>query len=173
MFRYAGLFAVISIAMPLAAQMGMGGGRCCMTGNQPQAAAAAPVASNPVVDIAGVVGQVQIARGQGMPYLEVKHGGDTTKVYLGPMPYLIAEDFNPKTGQEVEVKGYKQTDSVIAIQVTLTQEKKTLKLRDDKGWPLWRGGPWRGGRGRMMGGRMMGGGMMGCGMAGCPPAPAK
>ena len=70
---------------------------------------------------------------------------------LGPIHYLIAESFSPKTGQEVTVKGYKQTDNVIAIQVTLTQEKRTLKLRDDNGWPLWRGGAWRGGRGRMMG----------------------
>jgi hypothetical protein len=130
-----------------------------MTGNPAQSAARAPVASNPVVEISGVAGQVQISSGQGMPYLEVKQGSGTTKVYLGPMHYLIAEDFRPKTGQEVTVKGYKQaTDSAIAIQVTLTQEKKTLKLRDDNGWPLWRGGPWRGGRGRMMGG---------------PPSPAK
>jgi hypothetical protein len=87
-----------------------------------------------------------------MPYLEVKHGNESTKVYLGPMHYLIAENFSPRTGQEVAVKGYKLSDSLIAIQVTLTQEKKTLKLRDETGWPLWRGGPWRGRRGRMMAG---------------------
>jgi hypothetical protein len=87
-----------------------------------------------------------------MPYLEVKHGNESSRVYLGPMHYLIAENISPKAGQEVAVKGYKLSDSLIAIQVTLTQEKKTLKLRDEKGWPLWRGGPWRGGRSRMMGG---------------------
>ena len=152
MFRMACLFMSVLIGMPLAAQMGMRGRGCCTSGNQPQAASSAPVASNPVVEITGVVGQIQIAAGQGMPYLEVKHGNESTKVYLGPMHYLIAENFSPKTGQEVAVKGYKLSDSLIAIQVTLTQEKKTLKLRDEKGWPLWRGGPWRGGRGRMMGG---------------------
>jgi hypothetical protein len=124
-----------------------------MAGSQAQSGSRAPIASNPVVDISGVVGQVQISAGQGMSYLEVKRGAESTKVYLGPVHYLIAENFSPKTGQEVNVRGYKQTDDVIAIQVTLAQEKKTLKLRDDNGWPLWRGGPWRGGRrGRMMGG---------------------
>ncbi len=155
MIRIAGLFALLALAIPLAAQMGRGwgGGRCCAAGNQWQAGSPAPIAANPVVDISGVIGLVQIVPGEGTPYLEVKHGNETTKVYLGPMHYLIAQDFSPKTGQEVSLTGYKQTDSVVAIQVTLSQEKKTLKLRDDSGRPLWRGGPWRGGRGRMMGGQ--------------------
>jgi hypothetical protein len=99
---------------------------------------AAPIAANPVVEIKGVVKQVHISRGQGMPYLEV----GATKVYLGSMRYLIAENFNPKAGQDVVVKGYKTGDSVVAIEVTLPAEKKTLKLRDAQGRPLWRGGPW-------------------------------
>lgn len=111
-----------------------------------QSGGAAPIASNPVVEIQGVIKQVHISRGQGMPYLDVEQRGATTKVYLGSMRYLVAENFNPKAGQEVMVKGYKTSDSVIAIQVTLTAEKKTLKLRDEKGWPLWRGGPMRFGR---------------------------
>ena len=143
---------LVSLAMPLSAQMGMRAGRCCMTANQPQSTSRAPVASNPVVEISGVVGQVRISPGQGMPYLDVKHDTETTRVFLGPMHYLIAQNFNPTAGQEVAVKGYKLTDSVIAIQVTLPQERKALTLRDDNGWPLWRGGGWRGGRGRMMAG---------------------
>jgi hypothetical protein len=152
MFRIANLIVLVSLGMPLPAQMGMGAGRCCMTGKQPQSNSRAPIASNPVVEISGVVGQVQISAGQGMPYLEMKHDAETTRVFLGPMHYLTAQDFSPKAGQDVAVKGYKLADSVIAIQVTVPQEKRTLKLRDDKGWPLWRGGPWRGGRGQMMGG---------------------
>jgi len=42
----------------------------------------------------------------------------------------------------VAVKGYKNGDSVVASEVTLPAEKKTLKLRDAQGRPLWRGGPW-------------------------------
>ena len=151
MFRFATLMMLISMGRPAVGQPGPGQGRCCMAGGQPQSSTQAPVASNAVVEFNGVVAKVQIAAGQGMPSIEVKHDGETTVVFLGPMHYLISQDFSPKAGQEVAVKGYKQTNSVIAIQVALPQEKKTLKLRDDNGWPLWRGGPWRGGRGRMMG----------------------
>jgi hypothetical protein len=158
MFRVACSFLLVLVAIPLAAQPGMRAGTCCPMANRWQAASPAPVASNPVVNITGTVSQIQIAPGQGAPYVTVKHGTESTKVFLGPVHYLIAENFNPKAGDEVEIKGYKQADSVIAIQVTLTREKQTLKLRDANGRPLWRGGPWRGGRGRMMGE---------------PPAPAK
>ena len=96
-----------------------------------------------MVDVDGVIAVVHISPGEGMPYLDVKRGGETTRVYLGAMHYLISENFNPKTGQQVTAKGYKMTDGVIGIQVSLPAEKKTLKLRDDKGWPLWRGGPGR------------------------------
>lgn len=102
--------------------------------------AAAPVASNPVVEVSGAIRAVHISHGQGMPYLEVQKGSEITRLYLGAMHYLIAQDFNPKTGQRVIARGYKTTDGVAGIQVTLIAEKKTLKLRDEKGWPLWRGG---------------------------------
>lgn len=63
------------------------------------------------------------------------------------MPFLITENFNPKTGQEVVVKGYKLQDWVLASHVTFVAEKRTVKFRDDRGWPVWRGGFGRG-RGR-------------------------
>lgn len=113
--------------------------RCCMGGMR-GTAAAAPIAANPVVEIGGTISEVHIALGQGMPYVEVKKGSETTRLYLGAMHYLIAQDFNPKTGQQVLAKGYKITGGVVGIQVTLPAEKKTLKLRDENGWPLWRGG---------------------------------
>ncbi len=103
----------------------------------------APIASNPIVDVTGVIAEVHISPGQGMPYLMVKQGNGQLRLYLGSMRYLIGENFNPKSGQQVVAKGYKVNDYVIGIQVTLPSEKKTLKLRDEKGWPLWRGGPWR------------------------------
>jgi hypothetical protein len=102
--------------------------------------------AGPVVEIKGVIKQVNIGRGQGMPHLDVEQEGKVTKVQLGSMRYLIAENFNPKAGQQVIVKGYKSGDTVLAIEVTLPAEKKTLKLRDEQGRPLWRGGPRRFGR---------------------------
>jgi len=103
--------------------------------------------TGPVVEIKGVIKQVNIGRGQGMPNLDVQHAAGVTKVQLGSMRYLIAENFNPKAGQQVVVKGFKSTDVVLAIEVTLPAEKKTLKLRDEQGRPLWRGGPQRRGWG--------------------------
>lgn len=104
------------------------------------AAAQPPIASSPVVTVEGTIQKVQLAQGQGMPYLEVESGGAVTKVYLGSIRYLMEQNFNPKAGTQVTVKGYKTNPDVIAIEVTIPSEKKTLKLRDEKGWPLWRGG---------------------------------
>ena len=132
------LMAVLAVAAGAHAQMGPRGGPCCTE----CPAGSAAIAGNPVVELSGTIDSVQIAPGQGMPYLEVKTAKATTRVYLGSMRYLIAENFAPKAGQEVAVKGYQVNDTVIASQVSLTAEKKTLKLRDENGRPLWRGGPW-------------------------------
>jgi len=132
------LIAILAVAAGAQAQMGPRGGPCC----RGCPAGSAAIANSPVVELSGTIAKVQIAPGQGMPYLEVKTAKATTRVYLGSMRYLIAENFAPKAGQEVAVKGYQVNDTVIASQVTLTAEKKTLKLRDESGRPLWRGGPW-------------------------------
>ncbi len=121
---------------------GQGQGCVCPNGSAGQTGAAAPVASNPIVQIKGKILKTQIAAGQGMPYLEVDQNGRTVKVLLGSMRYLLQQNFNPKAGDEVSVKGYQTADEVVAITVTPTGGSE-LKLRDDSGWPVW------GGRGRM------------------------
>jgi hypothetical protein len=98
------------------------------------------IASNPVVTVEGKIQKVQIARGQGMPFIELQSVEGTIKVYLGPVRFLMEQDFNPKAGMQISVKGYNMNPDVVAISVTIPAEKKTLKLRDDKGWPVWRGG---------------------------------
>jgi len=108
----------------------------------PGAFAQAPIASNPVVEISGRITKVGLERGQGMPSLEVKTvAGATWKVWLGSMRYLVEQNFNPKAGQAVSVKGFKETDQeVTASSVTLTETKQTIRLRDESGRPVWRGG---------------------------------
>ncbi|MGJ5816469.1 hypothetical protein [Paludibaculum fermentans] len=103
-----------------------------------------PIAEQPVVELTGTVTRVQIAMGQGMPYLEVKTAKGTVRLYLGSMRYLVQENFTPKAGDLLEAKGYKMADSVVAIRVELPASKKVLKLRDENGWPLWMGGRRRG-----------------------------
>jgi hypothetical protein len=55
----------------------------------------------------------------------------------------MEQDFNPKTGEEAAVHGYRVNGDVIAISITV--RGKTLRLRDENGWPVWmkgrRGGP--------------------------------
>ena len=101
----------------------------------------APIANNPKVELKGVIQSVKLARGQGTPVLVVKTEEATTRVFLGSMRYLMEQNFNPKAGTEVQVKGYKVSEEdVYAISVTLTAENKTLHLRDEDGRPLWQRG---------------------------------
>jgi hypothetical protein len=58
----------------------------------------------------------------------------------------MEQNFNPKAGAEVAVKGFKAGADVYAITVTLVAEGKLLRLRAEDGRPLWQGG--RFGRGR-------------------------
>lgn len=99
----------------------------------------APVASHPVVEIKGKIARVQAAPGQGMPSLEVEQSGRTTRVLLGSLRYLMEQDFNPKAGSPVEVKGYRTAEEIVAITVTLPLENRTVRLRDEGGWPVWAG----------------------------------
>lgn len=122
-------FGSIAVAQP------RGGGPCCGAGP-------AALAGKPTVELKGKVARVQITPGAGMPYLEVRTGEQITKVYLGSIRYLVAQGFNPKTDDEVVVKAYKLDSDMVAIRVTLPGENKTIQLRDEKGYPMWRGGRW-------------------------------
>ncbi len=96
----------------------------------------APISGQPLVEMKGSVSKVNAAPGQGMPYLEMRSGSETVKVSLGSMRYLMQNDFNPKTGDAIEVKGYKMEDGVVAAEVSLAGGKP-LKFRDSQGRPLW------------------------------------
>ena len=125
--------------------LAQGPGSCGGAGNgagMQQSGAKAPIASNPIVEMAGKITAVQIARGQGMPSLEIESSGQKFKVILGSMRYLMQQNFNPKAGDAVSVKGYKSDTGVYAITVTVANGP-VLQLRDDNGWPVWMG------RGRM------------------------
>lgn len=113
---------------------------------QPQPAASGDAGTG--VELAGEVVRVQATRGQAMPYLEVDCDGKTTKVFLGSMRYLMQQNFNPKAGEPVKVTGFRRADEeVVAVAVTLTDQNKTLRLRDANGRPLWQAGRYgRGGR---------------------------
>jgi hypothetical protein len=131
--RLAAILLFAAAGLPLGAQTGSGEGA-------PSAQLAPPAAAGKPVELAGTVGQIHIVAGQGMPNFELKRGSEVVRVYLGPMPFLIAENFNPKSGRDVVVKGYKLGDGILAAQITFVAEKRTVRFRDEQGWPVWRGG---------------------------------
>jgi hypothetical protein len=75
-----------------------------------------------------------------MPSIQVDLNGVSTKVMLGSIRYLMEQNFNARVGTEVQVKGYQLPDFVVAIEVRVPAENKIIKLRDENGWPVWRGG---------------------------------
>jgi hypothetical protein len=100
--------------------------------------------------------------GRGMMYRGVllKTDKGSLLVHLGPGWYLDEQKFTVKAGDTLEATGSKVTlnnqPAMIAREVKVNG--KTLKLRDDQGFPVWRGmgrGPGRGpggGQGRGPGG---------------------
>jgi len=110
-----------------------------------QPPAPAPLSGQPLVELKGSVSKVSAAPGQGMPYLEMRSGSETVKVTLGSMRYLMQNDFNPKAGDAIDVKGYKMEEGVVAAEVSLAGGKP-LKFRDSQGRPLWM----QGGYGRQL-----------------------
>jgi hypothetical protein len=101
----------------------------------------APVARNAIVGLSGRITRVDAFRpGEGVPGFVMDVDGTATTVILGSMRYLMEQNFNPKAGAQAQVKGYRLPAKAVAIELRLPAENVTLKLRDENGWPLWRGG---------------------------------
>jgi hypothetical protein len=112
-----------------------------------QTRSGAACCSGQSVEMKGRIARVQITPGEGTPYVEVKTGDRTAKLYLGAMRYLLVQGFNPKVGDEMTAKAYPVADGYVAASVTLAGGK-TLVLRDEDGRPVWRGGGRAGGPSR-------------------------
>jgi hypothetical protein len=107
----------------------------------------------------------------GMKALTVETEGKELTIMLGPEFYLTDEKLSLKEGDEVTVvaspAGYRTKTFFVAKKVTA--KGKTLALRDEAGFPIWRGQGrfagkgWGDCPGRGMGQGRMGGGMMGPG----------
>jgi sporulation protein YlmC with PRC-barrel domain len=70
--------------------------------------------------------------------LEVS-GSEICKVVLGPATHLQAQNFELRGGDEVTVKGSKVTmaGQKVILATEVKKGDKTLRLRDEKGTPLW------------------------------------
>jgi len=94
-----------------------------------------------ILEVRGTIASVNLTPG-GMPSIVVNAAnGHQSTVRLGSIRYLIARDFNPKSGQTVIVRGFQQeSNDLIAISVECPQTGKKITLRDENGRPMWRGG---------------------------------
>lgn len=104
-----------------------------------------PASHHPVVEIKGSIKQVHIEKGAGMPWLEIDTAKGPVKLMLGSMRYLMQHDFSPKSGDTIVAKAFDESTQTVAISVELPNSGKSLKLRDENGFPLWRGGGMKGG----------------------------
>jgi hypothetical protein len=89
------------------------------------------------VELTAKIEKVQIAMGQGMPSLLLQTQDGPVRLYLGPMRYLLEQDFRPVAGDIVQVEALRNGSDAVALRVTLTRSKVTLRLRDDSGRPVW------------------------------------
>ena len=140
---------VLALVCPVLAQPQSGGGR----GMGPQL-------YNPQT-VTTVAGQVESLEnlppmgpggGRGMMHLtaSLKTDQGSITIHLGPAWYLEQQQLALKIGDALEVTGSKvtlnQKPTIIAKELRVNG--KTLKLRDEQGFPLWRGMGPGGGPGR-------------------------
>jgi hypothetical protein len=87
--------------------------------------------------------EINMGRQRVMTLMEVllKTDQGILRVHLGPSRYLKEQKFAVKAGDTLEATGSKVTlnnqPALIAREVKVNG--KTLKLRDDQGFPVWRG----------------------------------
>jgi len=143
-----GLLAMAALAQNRMQQRGAG----------QQAAHASAVKTDPVL-LAGTVTATNLAAGQGMPSITLGTGAGEITILVGPYRLLMANKFEIRTGQALEVKAFQDPRFPNAYAATEIKDVATgsvVTLRDDAGMPN------RGARGigMMRGGGTMRGGMM-------------
>jgi hypothetical protein len=100
-----------------------------------------------VVTITGEVVSVdKITPIKGMSYgvhLILKTAKETISIHLGPSWYIENQDIKIEPKNKVEIKGSRVTfeGKPVIIAAEVKKGNETLKLRDDKGFPVWSG--WR------------------------------
>lgn len=102
------------------------------------------------------VGQYAVLGRRGMRRMRyqglvLKTEAGSITVHLGPPWYVGQQGFQAEVGDTLEVTGSKITrnQQTILLASEVKWDDKSLKLRDDQGYPLWRGKGRRGGRRQM------------------------
>lgn len=122
---------------------GMGGTKAAPATPEGEKAAPTTVAPRlgPPATITGKVESLATQPGMGggmmLQTAVVKTASGSVTVYLGPTGYLERQGFPLKVGDSWEVAGYKSPTGIVAREIK--SGGGTLKLRDERGQPLWRG----------------------------------
>jgi hypothetical protein len=76
-------------------------------------------------------------------HLVVKTQKETVDVHLGPAWYIENQDVKITAGDKIEIKGSRITfqGKPVIIATEVKKGEEILKLRDEKGFPVWAG--WR------------------------------
>ncbi len=90
-----------------------------------------------IQEFKGVVSSVSF------PISEVKTDNGALYIRLGPWWYWQKQGYQLKAGEKVKITGYKWGNYVVPIKI-LTPSQEII-LRDERGFPMWRGGR-RGGK---------------------------
>jgi hypothetical protein len=126
-------------------------------GQQPAAHAAA---NTEILTLAGTVTAVNLAAGQGMPFITLLSNQGEVTIMIGPYRLLMDQKFEIKQNQVLEVKAFqdpRMPNTFAATELKDYGTGATVVLRSAAGMP-------QAGRGSM--GMMRGGGMRGMGNAG-------
>ncbi len=77
--------------------------------------------------------------------LSLKTNQETLTIYLGPAWFIEQQGMKLTVGDQVEVKGSRvaMEGKPLIIANYVKKGTQMLKLRDDRGLPLWRSGPGR------------------------------
>ena len=127
---------------------GMGGGGMRGRGPQMYDPSKAETVSGEVISVKEFASRNGVMKGTG---LELRTGSQTLFVHLGPQSYLEQQAVKITAGDKVEVTGEKivRRGREVFVAGEVKRGGEVLKLRDEKGVPLWAAswaGPGGGGR---------------------------
>jgi hypothetical protein len=99
-----------------------------------------------VVQLTGTASQVAIRSSVGPSMLRLNTAEESLTVILGPSWYLFEMGADVRNGDTLTVEGAKMKDRqgqvyLVASHLTNHRTNKTLELRDEAGWPRWKGKP--------------------------------
>ncbi|HUJ18840.1 MAG TPA: DNA-binding protein [Nitrospirota bacterium] len=147
LISFSALFALVTVSVYGQQGFGRFGGRGGSRGEGKQSydPSRAEVVSGEVSSVKDIETKNGKMSGAG---LELITSGGQLLVFLGPHVYVDLQNIRISVGDKVDIKGVKTAADGQALFIAGEVRKgdEVLKLRDDKGVPLWAGNKQQGGR---------------------------